>query len=356
MNGSIYIHIPFCLRKCGYCHFYSVVPRPEQIASFVQALKTEWQQYKNLFSDITSVYLGGGTPSLLHPSYIEEILADIPTNPSTEITIEANPDSIKYLSDYRSLGINRISIGIQSLEDSLLLLLTRKHNAAQAIAAVEHAHKTGFDNISIDLMYDIPQQALHQWQNTLLQALRLPITHLSIYNLTIEPHTAFFKHQHKIQKQTPDEHTSLQMFEMAQQMTAQQGFQQYEISAFCKPGLSSQHNLGYWIRRNFIGLGPSAFSYLDGRRFQNTTNLSQYQDKLQHNTYPVSFEEKLPPAQHKKEMLAIQLRVLEGVNISELENIPPSLIKQNLLTIENNKIKLTQKGILFYDTIAEEII
>ena len=363
---GLYIHIPLCIQKCDYCHFYVIPAKQEYKKLLVESLKTEWQKYSHL-KNIRSIYFGGGTPFLLGPKFLEEILKDIPFDSDTEITIEANPESIdlKTVKEYVSLGINRISIGIQSFSNDLLSSLTRKHNASQAFESVRTAFSGGFKNISIDLMYDIPGQTLSSWHESLNQALELPITHLSIYNLVIEPHTVFFKYREKIKKLLPTENTSLQMFTMMQEILSD--FQQYEISAFCKRGYHSRHNTGYWTGQNFIGLGPSAFSYWEGRRFRNKANLHYYSRSLKHGKSTIDFEEKLSPEKHNTEMLTIQLRLLEGVNIEKFQKqhgkIADStlskiddLIEQNLLQKDNDNVKLTKQGILFYDTIATEII
>lgn len=363
---GLYIHVPLCVQKCDYCHFYVIPEKQEYKDLLVESLKIEWQKYNNL-KDIRSIYFGGGTPFLLGPKFIADILKDIPYDSDAEITIEANPESIdlKTIREYVSLGINRISIGIQSFSDKQLLSLSRKHNAAQAYDSVMTSFSGGFNNISIDLMYDIPGQTLHSWNKTLNKALELPITHVSIYNLVIEPHTVFFKYRDKIKKLLPDENTSLKMFTAMQEVLSD--FQQYEISAFCKRGYHSRHNTGYWTGQNFIGLGPSAFSYWDGRRFRNKANLHYYGKCLREGKSPVDFEETLPPEKHIKEMLAVQLRLLEGVNLEKFQEQHgkianatlrkiEDLIEQNLLQKYGDSVKLTKQGILFYDTIATEII
>jgi oxygen-independent coproporphyrinogen III oxidase len=371
---SLYIHVPFCARKCHYCHFYSLRHTKEQAEAYLRALEQEWYLYRDALQhhSIVSLYFGGGTPILLKPSGIETILSFIRRDvdiTASEITIEANPDHITAadMQAYSSLGINRVSIGVQSFDDPLLHLLGRTHDAQQACAAIHHTHDAGISNISIDLMYDLPHQELTTWESTLAQATSLPITHLSLYNLTIEPETAFSHRKEEIEKAMPGEEKSTAMYIKAIEELTKAGFSHYEISAFCREGLVSQHNTGYWKGRPFYGLGPSAFSYTDGSRHQNISDLKAYCDTLATGGSPISFREKLSDDDSRHELLAINLRLLEGVNLSSFEEgfgalgktcheAIKSLVAEGLLTMNKGTIALTDKGILFYDSVAAEIV
>lgn len=364
-QASLYIHIPLCTRKCDYCHFY-VVPNKESYRSLLlEGLHWEWKRYAEHFEnrDIASVYFGGGTPTLFGPEKISSLLSEIqPEN--CEVTIEANPENItlEMMQAYKEAGINRISIGIQSLQDSHLQTLTRQHNAAKAIESVKLAHQAGIDNISIDLMYDLPGQTLTEWEETLEIAANLPITHLSLYNLTIEPHTVFFKNRDKIRSQIPKDDVSAKMYQSAIDILTQYGLYPYEISAFCRDQRYSVHNSGYWTNREFIGLGPSAFSYWKGSRFRNIPKLHYWHEQLAKQESPVDFKEKLSPQAHEREKLAIRLRLKEGADLcsfqleAETVHVIENLIAQGLLERDRNTLTLTDRGILFYDTVASEII
>lgn len=271
------------------------------------------------------------------------------------------------MEEYAKAGVNRVSIGIQSLDDRLLNILGRLHNSKTALNAIHLTAEAGIHNISIDLMYDIPYQTLESWSHTLQHIKFLPITHLSLYNLTIEPHTVFFKYQESLRKQLPDSQSSTHMYLQAINSLTDSGLLQYEISAFAKNNLHSHHNIGYWTARPFLGLGPSSFSYWEGRRFRNVANLNKYLKSLQQQQSPIDFTEKLDPISKSKELLAIALRLCNGVNLlSFQQNHGPlhettltSLLKleQNHLIERNNEIiKLSNKGILYYDTVAVEII
>lgn len=354
---SIYIHVPFCTRKCDYCHFFVIPYQRRYVDTYLTALKREIERNLPLLSKegVVSIYFGGGTPSLLLPEEIAQILSWLP--PAEEVTLEANPENTTHLAQWKQLGINRVSFGVQSFEDTLLNELTRLAGSHKAIEAVLAAKQSGIDNISIDLMYDIPGQTLANWRRTLAQAVSLPITHLSLYNLTFEPHTAFYLRKEALLKRVPQEEISLQMLQEAVNTLEEHGLKRYEISAFAKEGYLSQHNYGYWTGRPFLGFGPSAYSYWEGKRFRNSASLSQWAKKLEEGQSPCDFEECLSPLAQKREMLAVNLRLLEGVPFQEpLDPTLKKLLQDDFLRYEKQRLYLTEKGLLFYDTVASEII
>lgn len=349
---SLYFHIPFCTQKCGYCHFYVIPNQQRYHALYMEALKKEWELRSPLLprdGKLVSIYFGGGTPSLLGQENIDTILSWISPADDVEITLEANPETTVPTG-----GINRVSLGVQSFDPTLLTTLTRTHTAVQAIQTVHQLADSGIHNITIDLMYDLPGQTLQSWEATLDTALTLPIQHLSLYNLTIEPHTSFYKQKEKLKPRLPNGEVSLQMLETAIQKLEAGGLQRYEISAFAQSGFTSRHNTGYWQGRPFLGFGPSAFSYWEGARFRNGSHLHRYAKKLFDSSDPVDFHEKLDPLAQLKERVAVQLRLLDGVERwpPELESIRIDLEQEGYL----NSNKLTNKGLLFHDTVAELII
>jgi len=365
---SLYFHVPFCKKKCPYCHFYSIFYKEELEKLYLDAIKEHLNIYQNFIkkNNLISIYFGGGTPSLLKIKTLEEILTFFNISKNTEITIEINPEDISNdkIKAYKSLNINRASIGVQSFNDSLLKILNRRHIAQKAKDVINSFYKNGIENISIDLMYDIMKQDLSSWKKNLNEIKNLPITHISLYNLTFEKNTLFYKNKEKLLNLLPKEKESLALLEYAVSELEKLNFNRYEISAFAKKGHQSIHNRGYWIGREFLGLGPSAFSYLNKKRFQNIKNLKIYAISLKKNLPFIGFEEKLKYPQNIKELLAVNLRLLEGINIEEFQNkfgeIPSSTIKilknSNFVNFENNKVKLNKKGLLFYDTLASEII
>lgn len=355
MNGkfSIYIHIPFCSKKCPYCHFYVVKENERLKALYLEAIRQEIAMRSPFKKELVSLYFGGGTPSLFSPDEIASII-DIP--PHVEVTLEANPEdvSLEKMRAYRDLGINRISLGIQSFDETLLTLLGRGHLAKMGFEAIETTFRAGFDNISIDLMYDLPGQTLESFEKSLLIASSLPISHLSLYNLTIEPHTSFFKREKELRTTMPDESLSLKLLQMAVKHLESAGLKRYEISAF---GKKSIHNSGYWEGRPFLGFGPSAYSDWDQSRFQNSPNIIDYAKKIQNGEFPITFSEKLSFEARQRELLAIGLRLLEGVIYNGCaEKEVAHLISQNLLEYHMGRLRLTDQGALLYDTVAEEII
>jgi oxygen-independent coproporphyrinogen-3 oxidase len=376
MNGDplrLYVHIPFCSQKCPYCHFYSIREDAAAHERFVRSVCAEIDLWKPSITNaqIVSVYFGGGTPFLLGSQHLASILthlASLCELTRCEITIETNPETttIEELRAFRALGVNRVSIGVQSFNDRHLRVLQRRHTASDNRRVIEEARSAGFTNISIDLMYDLPDQTIEEWQETLTEACSLPINHLSLYNLTIEPATPWFRKKQTIEAQMPCEETSLQMYETAQ-AAQQRGFVQYEISAFAQPGYHSRHNVGYWQGNPFLGFGPSAFSFFDGKRFSNIANLNEYCTALASGSLPVDFVEEIDPAHRLREMVAIGLRMNEGICLATLEerwgraeqSLRQTLnrfIDLQLLAQQGPRLSLTPRGRILYDSLVVDIV
>jgi oxygen-independent coproporphyrinogen-3 oxidase len=361
-KASLYFHVPFCTRKCPYCHFYVVPDKADLKDLLLESLRLEWEREKEKLQGktIASVYFGGGTPSLFGPKALAEILSWL-GNPSCEITLEANPEQITLplMQQFAAAGINRVSIGIQSLHDPTLQKLGRTHDAQKGIQAIHDTAQASISNITIDLMYEVPGQTIDSWNQTLGQLATLPITHLSLYNLTFEPQTVFFKKKEALKPLLPPPEASLEMLETAVFSLQQLGLKRYEISAFAQPGFESCHNLGYWTGRPFLGLGPSAFSFWEGKRYRNISDLKKYATALQSGLSPVDFEETLPYPANLHELCAVRLRLLEGVDTREYP-IAPALFQQlqerGWLSLEGPRARLTAQGLLFYDSVASEII
>ncbi|MCK4934810.1 MAG: radical SAM family heme chaperone HemW [Simkaniaceae bacterium] len=367
---SVYFHIPFCSKKCPYCHFFVLPDKKSLKDQLLVGFKKEWQaklsSLKN--KNIVSIYFGGGTPTLFVNPGIKNLLQwtnDLHLDPNIEITVEANPETVTLalMKELKSYGVNRISIGVQSLDNDQLLILGREHSANKAIDAVNITKKAGIDNITLDLMYDLPHQTLQNFSKTLDQIENLPITHLSLYNLTIEPQTAFYKKRETLINHLPSDENSLKLLELACKRLETMGLKRYEISAFARDGAISIHNTGYWKARPFHGFGPSAFSYIEGRRFRNIAHSKKYLEQ----EVPIDFEEKLEDDEHKNELLAIHLRLLDGVDLPSFQKTHGPLPKQTLINLQilhaekylelsQTKVKLSNKGLLFYDTVATKII
>lgn len=373
---SLYFHIPFCTKKCHYCHFFVLPDKAAYHAQLIEALCLDINLWKPALKgkNVVSIYFGGGTPSLLLPSELATLLSHInqvvPVDPSAmEITLEANPETVtqEKIHEFAAVGVNRISLGIQTLDDNLLAKLGRTHRAHTSVDAVKAIADAGINNISVDLMYDIPSQTMESWRHTLNEVIRLPITHLSLYNLTIEPHTVFFKYQEKLRKELPDAECSTEMYRVAQSHLADAGLEQYEISAFAKEGMYSRHNTGYWTGRPFLGFGPSAFSYWEGRRFRAVAHLNRYSEALRGGLSPIDFSEELSLEGRQRELLAVALRLRSGVDLSVFERdfgslsadlwaVLGRLQADGLVKLDEGVAVLTERGVLFYDTVAVEII
>ncbi len=362
LGKSLYIHIPFCKKKCPYCSFYVVKYNDSRADSFTDLLIKEIQSKKFNFP-LNSIYFGGGTPYLLGPNNIKRILNV--TGESKEITLEANPEDItpEGMIAYKEAGINRVSIGVQTFDDALLKFLGRNHSGEKAKQAVFDTFYAGITNITIDLMYDIPTQTRKQFSQTLNITKTLPISHLSLYNLTIEPYTPFHKKEKSLEILRPSSEDSTLMLKDAISCLEQMGLKRYEISAFAKPHKESIHNTGYWKGTPFHGVGPSAFSYIDGARFQNICNIKKYEEKIKESIDPIDFYEKLDPKASKRELLVTGIRMIEGIDIEqfketlkELKDPIQKLLDSAYLKQNKKTLSLTEKGLLFYDDVASDLI
>ncbi len=325
---ALYIHIPFCRRKCSYCSFVSYPCREADIPAYVDALKKELEFYAG--ERLGTVYFGGGTPSLLHAHQIGDLLSTIDSlftlEKGAEITIEANPGTVDeaYLRQIRAIGINRLSLGVQSFDDRELTHLGRLHNVEQAREAIESARKAGFDNLNLDLIYGLPGAALADWQRSLKEAVALEPEHLSLYCLTLEegaPMRLAIERGELPQLDTDD---SADQYMLAEDLLAAHGYHQYEISNWAKPGYECRHNLVYWHNQPYIGIGVAAHSCRNGHRFANTTDLDRYLSHFASKvSSPVSIremEEEITPDLELAESIILGLRLNEGVALSQIKN------------------------------------
>jgi oxygen-independent coproporphyrinogen-3 oxidase len=288
--AGIYIHIPFCRKRCHYCDFFKSTDLSQK-ARLLAGLKKELEgRASELASEeINTIYFGGGTPSVLLIDELKYLLNTIYQNykvaENAEITLEANPDDLTQaiLSALRQIGFNRLSMGIQSFSESDLKLMNRRHGVMQAVQSVKWAKRAGFSNLSIDLIYGLPNQTIEEWERNILIAIELDVQHISAYNLTYHEGTVFYDQLKKgILKELPDE-LSLHQFELLIKILKEAGFEHYEISNFCKPGLYSQHNSSYWKSRKYLGIGPSAHSYDHVSRRWNVSSISKYLDGLEND-------------------------------------------------------------------------
>ncbi len=372
--AGIYIHIPFCRQKCYYCDFYKTV-NTSLIERFISALKTEVILRKNYmdYETIKTIYFGGGTPSVLTIKHLDEILQSLKKefriDSTVEITVEANPDDLSesYLKNIYDLGIKRLSIGIQSFQNLLLEKMNRRHNEIQAVEAVLNAAKTGFQNISVDLIYGLPGLTNENWKSDLDKTFQLPVQHLSAYHLTYHEGTPFYTWLKKGTLKELDEPESLRQFETLMEVSQKNGFEQYEISNFARSQLYSKHNTSYWLGISYVGLGPSAHSFNGISRRWNVSHTEGYISSIEKG---VNFydEEQLTENEKYNEFILTRIRTVWGVSINELKkehgkekvsyflkNIEKYL-KSSLVVQENGVYKLTRKGLFVSDEIMSNLM
>jgi len=372
-NISLYIHIPFCIKRCGYCDFTTQTNISNSlIIDYINQICKEIESYRNKNLNIKTIFFGGGTPSLLKTEYLARIFDTIKDcftlDNQLEATIEVNPESTNYqkLKDYLSLGINRLSIGVQSFDNKLLEIIERPHTIEDFYQIFNFARELGFKNISIDLIYGLPNQSLETWKDTLAKAISLNTEHISLYCLELHENTSLFQkvEDKKVNLATEDE--TLEMFEYAKTILENSKFKHYEISNFAKDGFEAKHNLTYWKNTEYIGLGLGASSYYEKRRYLNTSNLKNYLDKKDFSIEEIkkqSFQEEL------EETIFMNLRLLQdGLDINEINdrfNIDienyyskeiNELIKNNLLIKYGNKLKLSKDSIFISNEVFSQFI
>ena len=360
---GLYVHIPFCKTKCPYCDFYSIIDHAA-MDRFVAALKRESVLYGKTFSRFDSLYFGGGTPSLIDEKGLAEIFtalrAQFEFSPDTEITVEMNPDDVtaEKLESYRNLGVNRISLGIQSLNDQELAFLKRRHTAEGAKKALTLIREHGFENVGIDLMNGLPGQTEKRWIDTLEEALSFGPAHISCYQLTLGSKTVFGKMLHEGKLKMPSEEKQGKTFLSTSRLLEKRGFIHYEVSNFARgKKYRSRHNLKYWRHIPYLGLGPGAHSFHKNRRWWNVRSVEQYCAALNKNDKPIEGDETLSPDQLELERLFLGFRNLEGVDIKDTFHKPPCenalkrLITSKYVEVRSGKIIPTAKGYLIADRL-----
>ena len=376
-TAALYIHIPFCEKRCVYCDFYTVAGVSSRIPDYVAALKKEigrraaepfWQRQR-----FATVFFGGGTPSLLSPQQIAEILDTVfgafQFEQHPEITIEANPGTLtsEQLARYRSTGVNRLSLGVQSLHADELERLDRIHSPQQAIDAVMMARHAGFENINMDFIFALPQQTIPRWQASLEQAFELQPTHISAYNLTIEHGTPLDVKIRKGEMEPLSEDEERAFYQFTIDFLESHGYRQYEISNFAKPGFEAKHNIKYWDGSVYLGLGASAHSFDGKRRFWNVANLRKYLEALTAARLPEDSAEQLSKSQQMFETAFLGLRQRHGVDLAAFakkfrqsfdatfNGLVPELEKGGLLIRRDERLQLTPEGLFLCDEICAKL-
>lgn len=372
--AGIYLHIPFCKRRCIYCDFFSTT-QSERKTEYIRALCRELEMRKDYVQGecIETIYLGGGTPSQLSKEDFERIFFSIykvyEVSPEAEITLEANPDDLsrEYIAMLRSFPFNRLSIGIQTFQEQTLQLLRRRHTAQQALRAFQECRAAGFSNISIDLMYGLPGETLTSWQQDLEQALSLRPEHISAYHLIYEENTVLWKlrEQHKVEE--AEEDVSLSLFSTLIDRLTSAGYNHYEISNFCLPGFHSRHNSSYWTDKKYLGCGASAHSYDGVSRQWNVASLDKYMEGIT-SGQPLTEVEELELYTRYNDFVITHIRTEWGMPLAGLRSkfgdklyayclrMAAPHLEQGTLVIVENTLKLTRKGIFISDGIMSDML
>ncbi len=377
---GVYIHIPFCMKKCFYCDFVSYANKEDMIEKYIKALEKEIKikAEENKLLKINTIYIGGGTPSFIDSKHIVYIINAIKESfnvkENAEITIEVNPGTVtkNKLEDYIKCGINRISIGLQTTNNELLKQIGRIHTYEQFLETYNLIRMVGFNNINVDLMLALPNQTIKDLEDSLNKVIMLKPEHISVYSLILEEKTKLYDLVESGKLELLDESIERNMYWKVKNILEQNGYKHYEISNFAKQGYESKHNLNCWNQEEYLGMGVAAHSYLNNKRYSNTENLEQYINKLldeegiKNDIVTVHEEQTLEDKQ--KEYMLLGLRKIEGVKISDFKNKfvqnpiyifrkeLDKLVKEDLIQVEDNNIKLTKKGLDLANLVFEEFV
>ena len=371
---GIYIHLPFCIKKCEYCDFVSYCNKEKYVPQYINALKKEIKNNINKEYKITTIYIGGGTPSSIEENYIADIIETIKLNmndenlkefKNVEITIEVNPGTVteKKLETYKEIGINRLSIGLQETHDELLKSIGRIHTYEEFLKTYNLARKIGFNNINVDLMIALPNQTIQDIKENLEKIIKLNPEHISVYSLILEEGTPFYNKYNENKIKLPDEKLERNMYWYVKNTLENNGYIHYEISNFSKKGFESKHNMNCWNQEEYFGFGVAAHSYNNKTRYSNTNSIEEYikgSNKIIH--------EKQTLEDMQKEYMLLGLRKIEGINIQKFKNKfaqnpififkeqLSKLVDEELIVIDGNEIKLTNKGLDLANIVWEEFV
>ena len=371
MSG-LYIHIPFCRKACHYCdfHFSTILRnRAEMVACLIREIELRKSDDDKESMSLETIYFGGGTPSILSTDELKMIFEAIRTHyilaEDIEITLEANPEDINpsSLDQWLEIGINRLSVGIQTFRDEALKFVNRAHSSGDAISSLSMIRQGGFTNITADLIFGIPPFKITQWQDDLSKLISFDLQHLSVYGLTIEPRTAFGRWHEKGKLSTASDETMEEAFRVAHELLTTQSYEHYEVSNYAKPGYESKHNTSYWQGKNYIGIGPGAHSYDGIHRSYNVSNNAKYMKEIQKGNLPLTIE-KLSPIDQINEYIYTRLRTSKGLSLAEFGNLfsqnfytvhqglIDEFISRNLMERNHDTLILTLDGMLLADEIS----
>ena len=373
-KAGIYIHMPFCRVKCMYCDFYSVADRDDAIPAYFEALLKEIElcSTDTTYWDIDTIFIGGGTPSLTPPHQLKNLIRALTDKFDianvSEFTMEANPGEAPadHLKAYRELGVNRISMGVQSLEPALLQFLTRIHGPDEVFNTFDAVRQAGFDNINCDLIFNIPNQNMDIWKRDLQQIVDLKPEHLSCYSLTVEEGTQLFQYVNRGKVTMPSDDQSAELYQWTQSALEKNGYAQYEISNWSKPELPCRHNLHYWKIHPYLAFGPSAHGFDGKNRFSNIRNLDGYIKQLGDGKLPRQDDYKLSDKDRTNEMVGFGLRIKDGIDLKNIPDMHRDAVRQSIqdneskwgayFITEKDRLKLTTEGFSYTDAIAVDLM
>jgi len=374
---GIYIHIPFCKRKCNYCDFYSVNWNYESENKYIDAVINEIKNYKDTLDDkyiVDTIYFGGGTPTIINPDNLRRIIENLSCifeiDKDSEISMEANPNTLteENLKEYKKIGINRLSIGIQSLNDDILHKIGRIHNSLEALEAIDRAKQFGFENINADVMFNIPGQTTMDIEDTLNKIIEKNVKHISFYSLKLEKGTPMYVMEKDNKIIMPDEDEEREMYYAGRLVMEKNNLFQYEISNFAAKGYECRHNLKYWNQEEYIGIGPSAHSFLNSIRYSNPSDLKLYIKNGETNTFERKIQEVLSEKDLIFEYIMLRLRLTEGLNTVDFKNKfsvdfyeayqkqIDYLMKNKLLECSKEFVKLTHFGMDISNCVFQEFM
>ncbi len=374
MPSSLYIHIPFCATKCYYCAFNTYSFHKEQAKTYLDVLRTEMELYAPQTAPLQTIFIGGGTPSILSANTLERLFTDIQKHfqicPDAEITVECNPGTVdsEKLRVMQDAKINRLSFGLQAMQDEILHQLGRIHTVEEFLHSYRLAREYEFDNINIDLIFALPKQTMKAWQHTLSETISLEPEHISAYNLVMEKSTLFYEWWKAGELVLPPEDTEADMFQWTIETLTSHGYTHYEICNFARPNREVKHNLVYWNNQEYVGLGVGACGYVDGVRYTNIRGIPPYIEALHQHKKPISANERLTGHAEKAETLMLALRKREGICLADYERrfgekldvMFGETIKKwtNLELLEQNgtHLRLTQRGLFLTNEVFLELM
>jgi len=368
---GLYLHIPFCIKKCHYCNFVITNSgSQDKKTEFLSSLEKELDHYHDRFRNVffETLYLGGGTPSSLSEEALKELLSLIGSHfkfkKDAERTCEVNPgdldeNKIRVLKEF---GVRRISLGAQTFNEGTLKRLNRAHDVEDTLRSYDLLRQSGFQNINMDFILSLPGETLEDVKHSLGKAVKLGVEHVSLYELTIEEHTVFGDQHRKGKLGLPDEDTQMKLLSFARDFLKQNNFEHYELLNYAKPGFRSRHNLLYWANEDYLGLGPGAFSYFDGRRFRSSAGVDEYLEKMRHGDWTPHEEEVLTPEKKEIESLLLALRLSEGAAIKKFQPVLQKLKgsvnkleRQGLLVQDPQSLRLSPRGQFLAETVFSEL-